>query len=243
MPDALLVAEPEPETRAYLERQLRVDGFDVLGASASADALALVERARPSLVLSGGLELCSLLRAGEPAGRWDPNVPVIVLADVDADPLDRVRAFERGADDVVERPVFYIELVARIKAVLRRAAPGNEAEVLDAGAVRVDRRTRRVTFRGTPVALAGKEFELAAKLATEPSRVFTKSELLRDVWGFRCAPRTRTLDSHASRLRRKLCEAGAEDVVVNVWGVGYRLLDEAPSSSPAPRSENGSLQA
>jgi DNA-binding response OmpR family regulator len=242
MPDALLVAEPEPETRAYLERQLRVDGFDVLGAAASADALALAEQARPSLVLSGGLELCSLLRAGTPGGRWDRNVPVIVVADVDADPLDRVRAFERGADDVVERPVFYIELVARIKAVLRRAARGNDAEVLDAGAVRVDRRTRRVTFRGTPVPLAGKEFELAAKLATEPTRVFTKDELLRDVWGFRCVPRTRTLDSHASRLRRKLCAAGAEDVVVNVWGVGYRLLDESPSPGLGSRSENGSLQ-
>jgi DNA-binding response OmpR family regulator len=226
MRSALLVAEPEPDTRAYLERQLRDDGFEVVGASRCGEALALAEQARPDLVLTAELELCTLLREGEPGRRWDCEVPVIVLAEPDADPVDRVRAFERGADDVVERPVVYRELVARIRAVLRRTAPHNGVEVLDAGSLRVDRRTRRVTVRGTPVALASKEFELAAKLATEPTRVFTKDELLRDVWGFRCVPRTRTLDSHASRLRRKLNDAGAEDVVVNVWGVGYRLLDE-----------------
>jgi DNA-binding response OmpR family regulator len=225
MRSALVLAEPEPETRSYLERQLRDDGFDVIGAARSGEALDLVERARPSLVLSGELELCRLLREGEPGRKWDRDVPVIVLAEPDADPVDRIRAFDRGADDVVERPIVYMELLARIRAVLRRAAPASSAEVFEAGELCVDRRTRLVTVRGTPVALAGKEFELAAKLATEPVRVFTKEELLRDVWGFRSAARTRTLDSHASRLRRKLTAAGAEDVVVNVWGVGYRLLD------------------
>jgi DNA-binding response OmpR family regulator len=76
-----------------------------------------------------------------------------------------------------------------------------------------------VTVRGLPVALAAKEYELLVKLATQPMRVFTKDELLRDVWGFRSRGRTRTLDSHASRLRRKLALAGAEDCVLNVWGV------------------------
>jgi DNA-binding response OmpR family regulator len=81
-----------------------------------------------------------------------------------------------------------------------------------------------VTVHGLPVALAAKEFELLVKLAAEPVRVFTKEELLRDVWGFRSLGRTRTLDSHASRLRRKLAGAGADGCVLNVWGVGYRLL-------------------
>ena len=85
-----------------------------------------------------------------------------------------------------------------------------------------------MTVHGFPVALAAKEFELLAKLATDPTRVFTKEELLREVWGFVALGRTRTLDSHASRLRRKLALAGADDCVLNVWGVGYRLLAEIP---------------
>jgi DNA-binding response OmpR family regulator len=81
-----------------------------------------------------------------------------------------------------------------------------------------------VTVHGLTVALSAKEYELLVKLATQPTRVFTKEELLRDVWGFRSLGRTRTLDSHASRLRRKLGRAGAQDCVLNVWGVGYRLI-------------------
>ena len=226
MQNALLLAEPEPETRTYLERQLRGDGFDVIGAERSGEALDLLERARPALVLSGELELCRRLREGEPGRRWDRDIPVIVLAEREADQVDRIRAFERGADDVVERPIVYMELLARIRAVLRRTTPDEGREILRAGEIVVDRRTRRVTVAGVPAALAGKEFELAAKLASEPTKVFTKDELLRDVWGFRASARTRTLDSHASRLRRKLVAAGGGDVVVNVWGVGYRLLDE-----------------
>jgi DNA-binding response OmpR family regulator len=109
--------------------------------------------------------------------------------------------------------------------VLRRTQPPLR-ERLAAGPVALDRATRRVTVRGFPVALAAKEFELLAKLATDPIRVFTKEELLREVWGFVALGRTRTLDSHASRLRRKLAVAGAEDCVLNVWGVGYRLLGD-----------------
>jgi DNA-binding response OmpR family regulator len=134
-----------------------------------------------------------------------------------------VHAFERGCDDFVPRPFHYEELVARIHAVLRRAQPAAR-ERLAAGPIAIDRATRRVTVHGFGVALAAKEFELLAKLASEPTRVFTKEELLREVWGFVALGRTRTLDSHASRLRRKLTVAGAEDCVLNVWGVGYRLL-------------------
>lgn len=221
---AVLLAEPETETRDYLERQLRDDGFDVLGAARNGDALDLVERLRPALVLTAELDLCRRLREGEPGRRWDQNVPVIVLARPNADPADRVRAFERGADDVIERPIVYLELLARIRALLRRALP-QRVEVITAGEVVVDRRTRQVRVRGKPISLASKEFELAAKLASEPERVFTKDELLRDVWGFRSDGLTRTVDSHACRLRRKLRLADGDRFVVNVWGVGYRLLE------------------
>jgi DNA-binding response OmpR family regulator len=229
---ALVLAEPEPETRGYLERQLVNDGFEVLGTGRAGEALELAERVKPDLVLvdsslpdSSGLEVCRRLREGEPGRSWNRQVPLIMLGDEAADTVDRVRALERGCDDFVPRPFVYDEIRARIRAVLRRAAP-DLGDRLEAGELLVDRRTRRVTVAGEPVVLAGREYELLVKLATEPARVFTKEELLKDVWGFRSIGRTRTIDSHASRLRRKLNSAnGGGDYVVNVWGVGYKLVD------------------
>jgi len=223
MPSAVLVAEPESETREYLGRQLRDDGFDVLAAARRSEALELVERVRPDLVLLAELDLCLRLRRGEPGRTWDRNVPVILLAP-SSDPVERVRALDRGADDVISRPFAYEELLARIRALLRRSTTST-AEVLVAGDLVIDRRTRRVAVRDTMVALSAKEFELVARLASEPYRVFTKEELLREVWGFRALGRTRTLESHASRIRKKLRVAEADRFVVNVWGVGYRLLE------------------
>jgi DNA-binding response OmpR family regulator len=223
MPSAVLVAEPEPETREYLGRQLRDDGFDVLGAARRSEALELAERVRPDVVLLAELDLCLRLRRGEPGRTWDRNVPVILLAP-SSDPVERVRALDRGADDVIGRPFAYEELLARIRALIRRSSTGN-ADVIIAGALILDRRTRRVSVRDVPVTLSAKEFELVARLASEPYRVFTKEELLRDVWGFRALGRTRTLESHASRVRKKLRVGDADRYVVNVWGVGYRLLE------------------
>ena len=209
MSTALVLAEPEPGTRRLLERHLADDGFEVLPPIADA---------RPDLVLLGNpAELDQWRRL---------DVPVIVLGSPEADAVDRVRAFERGCDDFVGRPFHYDELLARIRAVLRRTSPPRR-EVVEAGPIRVDRATRRVSVGDEAVTLAAKEYELLLHLASDPRRVFTKEELLRDVWGFRAHARTRTLDSHASRLRRKLAAAGAPGCIVNVWGVGYRLLDAA----------------
>jgi DNA-binding response OmpR family regulator len=223
MPNAVLVAEPETETREYLGRQLRDDGFDVLDTPRRSEALELAERLRPDLVLLAELDLCLRLRRGEPGRTWDRNIPVILLAP-SSDPVERVRALDRGADDVIGRPFAYEELLARIRALLRRSA-ASSSEVLVADELTIDRRTRRVAVRDTLVALSAKEFELLARLASEPYRVFTKEELLREVWGYRALGRTRTLESHASRLRKKLRVADGDRFVVNVWGVGYRLLE------------------
>jgi DNA-binding response OmpR family regulator len=220
---ALLLAESEPTTREFLERHLADDGFDVLGANAEREALDLVERLHPSLVLTS-TELCRRLREGAPGRSWDREVPVIVLGDTQEDAVDRVRAFDRGCDDYVPRPFHYDELLARIRAVLRRTAPPPH-ERLHAGPILVDLVTRRATVHGRAVSLAAKEYELLAKLVTDPARVFTKEQLLREVWGYRSLGRTRTLDSHASRLRRKLRVAGAGPCMMNVWGVGYRLRE------------------
>jgi DNA-binding response OmpR family regulator len=231
VPNALLIAEPEPATRGFLSRHLAEDGFAVVEASAGGEALALAERERPDLALLGddlpdlsGAELCRRLREGEPGRSWDRDVPVILIGQPEADAVDRVRAFARGCDDYVGRPFHYEELLARIHAVLRRAN-GATHDRLEADGIVVDIATRRVTVGGERVALSGKEYELLVKLASEPSRVFKKDELLRDVWGFRSLGRTRTLDSHASRLRRKLAAPHGTRYVRNVWGVGYCLLE------------------
>jgi len=207
MSTALLLAEPELDTRVFLERHLKNDGFLVVDG-----------QARPDLVLLGDTEALDECRARH------GDVPVIVLGEPESDTVDRVRALDRGCDDFLARPFDYEELLARIRAVLRRTMPAAH-ETLRAGPIVVDLATRCVTVAGSPVALAGKEYELLIKLMSDPTRVFTKESLLRDVWGFRSLGRTRTLDSHASRLRRKLSAVAPGAFVVNVWGVGYRLLD------------------
>ena len=205
MSNALLVADAAADSQ--LTRHLTVDGFRLVSD----------ERTQPDLALVDDVAIVEELRARH------GDVPVIVLGNPDSDAVDRVRALERGCDDFLARPFAYEELLARIRAVLRRVAPSGH-ELLVAGPIRADLATRCVTVNGRVVSLAGKEYELLLKLISDPERVFTKEQLLRDVWDFRSLGRTRTLDSHASRLRRKLQCYGAGPFVINVWGVGYRLL-------------------
>jgi len=166
MTSALLLAEPETATRGFLERHLRQDGFDVVEAG-DGEALELAERSRPDLVLASdalALELCRRVR----------DVPVIVLGRPDSDAVDRVRAFAVGCDDYLARPFHYEELLARIRAVLRRVTPP-ERDRLEVGQLAIDRRARRVLVAGVDVILAAKEYDLLVKLATDPSRVLTES--------------------------------------------------------------------
>jgi DNA-binding response OmpR family regulator len=201
---ALLLAEREPAMRGFLERQLRSDGFDVL---AFASSSALPRAADPDvLVLGDPDELDQVV----------PDCPVIVLGRRD----DAVRALAR-ADDYLVRPFAYEELVARIHAVLRRCPPRHDR--LRIGPLEIDRAARRVVVDGRDVPLAQKELAFLVKLASDPDRVFTREQLLRDVWGYRTWAPTRTVESHASRVRCKLAAAGLADWVVNVWGVGYKL--------------------
>ncbi len=224
MSQALLVAEPEQAVQSFLLRHLSDDGFDVIRAEDEEKTLELVERVRPDLVLlATELDVCRRLRSGEPGRSWDRAVPVIVLGEAQADAVDRVRAFDRGCDDYVARPFHYDELLARIRAILRRRDPALD-DVREAGEIVVDQRTRCVTVRGELVPLPAKEFALLSRLAQDPTTVLTKEVLLREVWGFRSAGRTRTLDSHACRLRRRLAEHTTTPYVLNEWGVGYRLM-------------------
>jgi DNA-binding response OmpR family regulator len=227
--EAVLVIEREEPVRAFLEQQLTDDGFEVLSAEEGRTALELVEAAHPDLVLldavlpdGSGFELCSRLREGEPGRSWDRDVPVIMVSSR-TEPVDRLRGFARGCDDYVGKPFMYEELVARMRAVLRRSS-GPRRTVLSVRDLSIDLASRTVRVGEVRMQLSAKEYDLLVALAAEPERVFRKEELLRDVWGFRSLGRTRTLDSHASRLRRKLNNGGEPTYVLNVWGVGYRLV-------------------
>ena len=226
----ILLAEEHDATRAFLQDNLAADGYRVLVAPDRAKALALLSTAHPDLIVvdinGPTLELLDTVRSGEGiAGRADPDMPMIVLSR-DADRLQRIRLLDRGGDDVVKKPFAYPELRARIAAVLRRAqATRCGRRMLRAGPVVIDVRSREVRVGERPVELSATEYQLLLALASDPYRVFTREELLRSVWGLDTFGRTRTLDTHAFRLRHKLCEGGDNRLVVNVWGVGYRLMD------------------
>jgi DNA-binding response OmpR family regulator len=229
--EAVLVVERE-EVRSFLEQQLSDDGFDVVSTERGGQAFDLLESARPDVVLldavlpdGSGFEVCSRLREGAPGRVWNRDVPVIMVAER-SEPVDRLRGFARGCDDYVPVPFVYEELVARIRAVLRRSARPTHQTIAVEG-LTIDLASRMVRVEGERVSLSAKEYELLVALAEEPDRVFHKEDLLRDVWGFRSQGRTRTLDSHASRLRRKLNPNGEPTYVLNVWGVGYRLVAPA----------------
>jgi DNA-binding response OmpR family regulator len=204
---ALVLAEPEPAMRGFLERQLRSDGFEVM---AFASTELLPRAADPDVLVLGDPDALEKLSV--------PDCPVIVLGR--ADPDAKVKALAR-ADDYLARPFAYEELLARIRAVLRRCPP--RSDVVDLGGLVIDRRARRVLVSGRDVFLSQKELALLVKLASDPDRVFTREQLLRDVWGYRSWAPTRTVESHASRVRCKLAAAGLGGWIVNVWGVGYKL--------------------
>jgi DNA-binding response OmpR family regulator len=227
----LLVVEDDHAVGTFLADNLTADGYDLLIAETARDGLRLIEHKTPDLVIvdiglpdGSGLDLIARVRAADRRlSRADPDQRFLVLSGRAAE-IDRVRAFERGADDYLVKPFSYPELLGRVKALLRRGQIVSRAGCLRVGELEVDPVTREVRLRGRRVELSSKEFALLRALAADPTRVFTKEELLRDVWGFLSMGQTRTLDSHACRLRRKLGTEG-DRYLVNVWGVGYRLLD------------------
>jgi DNA-binding response OmpR family regulator len=229
----LLVLEDDVATRTFLADNLTADGFDLLVADCAREAMRLLEAKLPDLAIvdvglpdASGLEVVERVRTSDGVtSRIDPALPLIVVSGR-AGELDRLRGLRRGADDFVAKPFSYPELLERIRAVLRRSGGRERQGRLRVGDLEIDPVARETWLRGRRVGLSQKEFALLRALAADPVRVFTKEELLRDVWGFRSLGTTRTLDSHACRLRRKLGEDG-DRFVLNVWGVGYRLLDVA----------------
>jgi len=232
----ILLVEDDPATRTFLADNLTADGYEMLVADCAADGLRLLETKFPDLALidlglpdRDGLEIVRHVREADGvAGRVDPTTPLMIVSGRDSD-LERLRGWDRGCDDYVLKPFSYPELRSRVCALLRRAHQRRGQGRLRVGSLELDPASREVRVSGERVDLSQKEFALLRALAAEPSRVFTKEELLRGVWGFRSLGTTRTLDSHACRLRQKLGAHG-ERYVVNVWGVGYRLVDAAPAT-------------
>jgi DNA-binding response OmpR family regulator len=233
-PATLLLVEDDPLVRTFLGDNLTADGYDVLAAESVRDGLRLLVHKRPDLAIvdlglpdGSGLELVRKVRAADGvASRLDPALPLVILSGRCGE-HDRVRGFENGVDDFVSKPFSYGELRLRIAAVLRRSRERRHRGRLRVGDLEIDPAAREARLRGRVVDLSAKEFALLRALAAEPTRVLTKEELLRDVWGFRAMGATRTLDTHACRLRQKLGRQG-DKFVVNVWGVGYRLVDGPP---------------
>ncbi len=236
----ILVVEDDTATRTFLADNLTADGYEVHVCDCARDALRLLADKDPDLLLldlglpdASGLEVLRRVRAADGlASRIDPATPVVLLTGRDGE-LDRLRGFEHGADDYVCKPFSYPELRARAGALLRRTSAQRSLGRIRVGGLDIDPVAHTALLHGRLLELSQKEFALLRVLAAEPSRVFSKEELLRTVWGYRSMGRTRTIDSHACRLRRKL-GAGGDRYVVNVWGIGYRLVDPvAPAAERA----------
>jgi DNA-binding response OmpR family regulator len=231
---AILVAESGASIGNELVEQLRADRYHATLARTAQHARVLAQ-AQPirAVVLGvldaprGALDMLEEIRHpdSQPTVEWswDECLPAIVLSP-GAGQLDLLRAFEMGADDfIVREGPYYLELRARLKAVLRRVEGSPAARTLQVGSLEIDTAAHLVRNAGMLVELCRLEYELLVYLARNPTGVCSKQELLQAIWGTGAGAGTRTVDSHASRLRRKLDAAGAKGLVVNVWGVGYRL--------------------
>jgi len=220
----ILIVDDEPEIVRGLEDNLRFEGYDTIGTTNGEDGLRRALSEAPDLILLdvmmpklSGWDLCRELR------RRGIDVPVIMLTARGAE-VDRVLGLELGADDYVTKPFSLRELLARVRAVLRRPGPRRKFEEFAFGDARVHLRGRRVTKAGRDVRLTRKEFDLLVYLVEHRGDVITRERLLDEVWGYERFPTTRTVDTHVLRLRRKFeADPDRPVFILTVHGQGYKF--------------------
>jgi phosphate regulon transcriptional regulator PhoB len=228
----IAIIEDEADIVEMVRYNLRKDGFEVESFARGREGLEHLRRNPPDLLLldimlpdEDGLSICRQLRADERL----KELPVVFLT-ARGEEIDRIVGLEIGADDYVVKPFSPRELVARIKAILRRQArPAEKSELVEIRGLRLDARTQDVTVRGNPVRLSALEFRLLHFLASHPRQIFTRERLLDEVWGRDCSVTLRTVDVHVRRLREKIeAHPDEPEYIGTVRGAGYRMLADAP---------------
>lgn len=225
----ILVIEDEPNIRELVLYNLKTNGYDGIEAEDGIMGITMVHREKPDLILldlmlpeKSGYEICRELRAE------GDNTPIIMIT-AKTEEMDKVMGLECGADDYISKPFGIRELMARIKAVLRRYEVTADAEdgkdtVLAAADLNINVERHEVSVGGIPIELTFKEFELLRYLVENRGRVFTRDQLLNNVWGIDYAGETRTVDVHIRHLRQKLSEAGADEQhIETIRGKGYKM--------------------
>lgn len=221
----VLLVEDEPAQREVLAYNLEAEGFRVSRAEDGDEALLRVAEEAPDLILLdwmlpnvSGIEVCRRLKT-----RSETRATPIIMLSARSEEVDRVRGLETGADDYVTKPYSVVELMARVRAQLRRTRPSAVGQVLEHEDVRLDSETHRVTRAGHEIKLGPTEFRLLSVMMERPGRVMSREQLLDRVWGRDIYVDTRTVDVHVGRLRKALSTHGGGDLIRTVRGAGYAL--------------------
>ena len=222
MPKKILIVEDEANIRELLRLYLEREDYAVLEAENGVEGIKLWKSEKPDMLLldvmmpvMDGWAVCKEIRA-------ESDVPIIMLT-AKGETADRVSGLEMGADDYIVKPLEMPEVIARVRAVFRRMAPDDAPEKLSFDNLVIDKQAYDLVIRGKRVDAPPKEIELLYYLASSPNRVFTRAQLLDDVWGFDYFGDTRTVDVHVKRLREKLEGASDKWELKTVWGVGYKF--------------------
>lgn len=224
----VLIAEDEKAVSELLLYNLRKEDYDVGVAGDGEETLIMIDERTPDLLLLdwmlpkvSGIEICRRVRSGG----VNPNLPIIMLT-ARGEESDRIRGLDTGADDYVTKPFSTTELMARVRAVLRRIRPGLKDDRLKVGDIEIDRVAHRVARNGVDIHLGPTEFRLLDYFMQHPGRVFSREQLLDTVWGSDVYVEARTVDVHVGRLRKALRQEGGDDPIRTVRSAGYALRED-----------------
>ncbi|HET6491737.1 MAG TPA: phosphate regulon transcriptional regulator PhoB [Burkholderiales bacterium] len=234
----ILIVEDDLEVQELIAINLQRAGYQPLRAPSVPKAEALLRETLPDLVLldwmlpdTPGMTFARRLRNDQRT----KDIPIIMLTARTGE-SDRVAGLEAGVDDYITKPFFPRELLARIRAVMRRCLPQLTGDIVEIAGVKIDPAARRITCGGRDVELGDIEFRMLHFFMTHAERVYSRAQLLDEVWGDRVFVEERTVDVHIRRLRQTLKPTGHEDLLETVRGVGYRFRRNLPEVSPLPRS-------